>query len=101
MAAPFFGEFMSELSGTVPGAPYIDAFAATTSVAGSFSGFGAVPAFTTAAEAILYPNEPETIVATSSVTTVAGAASTTVTLPDGSVMTLLGVAAASLVLFAA
>ena len=99
MAALFAGEFPSGITGTLPGALNNEAFAATPSVAGSSSGSMADTNFTTAADVVFYPSEPE-IVATASVTTMAGAASTIVTLPDGSVMTLVGVAAAGPVLFA-
>ena len=101
MAAPFADEFPSEIRGTVPGAPNVEAFAASPSVAGSFSGSTAVTNFTTAAEFIFYPNEPARIVATASQTTIAGAPSTIITLSDGTVMTLVGVAASSPVLFVA
>lgn len=100
MAASFAGEPTAEIPATVPGAPNAEAFAARPSVASCLSDPVAAANFTTAADVIFYPNE-SAIVATASKTTIAGAPSTIIALPDGSVMTLVGVAADSPVLFEA
>ena len=100
MAATFAGELTAAIQATVQGAPNAEAFAAGPSVAGCLPDPVAAANFTTAADVVFYPNE-SMIVATVSETTIAGARSTIIALPDGSVMTLVGVAADSPVLFEA
>jgi len=72
-------------------------------VAGTSSATVTIHDFQTATDFIFYPNESAAttsqIVATASATTVDGAAGTSITLPDGSVMILVGVAAVTPLLF--
>ena len=74
-------------------------FGTNSSVAGSTAQM-TVGGFNTATDFLFYQNETggtnTQIVATSQATTVAGQASTVVTLPDGTVMTLVGVTQAQL-----
>ena len=86
---------------TVASTTYDTASTATRgTVAGTSSAQVTVGGFNAATDFIFYQNEnaddERAIVATSQTTTVGGTASTIVTLPDGTVMTLVGVTQAQL-----
>jgi len=89
---------------TVSSTTYVGSTATRGTVAGTSSATVTVGSFNntfnTTTDFIFYQNENTTttnnIIATSQATTVNGIASTTITLPDGTIMTLVGVAQAQL-----
>jgi hypothetical protein len=85
---------------TVASTTYVGTTATRGTVAGTSSAQVTVGGFSATTDFIFYQNEDSTtnsaIVATSQATTIEGSASTIVTLPDGTVMTLVGVTQAQL-----